>query len=226
MYGEMFENINKLEAGDLIEVTDLTGTEYTYEVYEHRDIKAKDWSICDWIDNQITLVLLTCQKSGYGRLCVMARMVNVTKDTAGNQIIDVLKPTSTQVPTVVPTASPTPEARATKYHVKITNEFGQVVMDQDTDEAGNWEYNFIDGTYLIDKTYSNGDYETEQRIVGSGVASKVSKYVVTDLNERIVLIGETDAEGNYDMYLPPGDYIATFTNVFDIKTEVPIHVDP
>lgn len=226
MYGEMFDNVDELEPGDLIVVTDLTGTEYTYEVYEHRNIKAKDWSICDWIDNQITLVLLTCEKSGYGRLCVMARMVDISEDTEGNKIIDVLKPTTTQAPTAVPTVAPTIAPRAKKFHVKITNEFGQVLMDQDTDEDGNWNYNFVEGTYIIVRTYSNGDVETEERKYGDGVASKVSKYVVTDMNERIVAIGETDEEGNYELYLDPGDYIITFTDVFGIKTEVPIHVDP
>lgn len=226
MYGEMFDNVDELEPGDLIVVTDLTGTEYTYEVYEHRNIKAKDWSICDWIDNQITLVLLTCEKSGYGRLCVMARMVDISEDTEGNKIIDVLKPTTTQIPSAVPTVAPTIAPRAKKFHVKITNEFGQVLMDQDTDEEGNWSYDFVEGTYIIVRTYSNGDVETEERKYGDGVASKVSKYVVTDMNERIVAIGETDEEGNYELYLDPGDYIITFTDVFGIKTEVPIHVDP
>lgn len=226
MYGEMFDNVDELEPGDLIVVTDLTGTEYTYEVYEHRNIKAKDWSICDWIDGQITLVLLTCEKSGYGRLCVMARMVNITEDTEGNQIIDVLKPTTTQVPTAIPTAAPTIGPRDPKFHVKITNEFGQVLMDQDTDENGNWHYDFVEGTYIIVRTYSNGDVETEERKYGDGVASKVSQYVVTDMNERIVAIGETDEEGNYELYLDPGDYIITFTDVFGIVTEVPLHVDP
>ena len=226
MYGEMFDNVDELAPGDLIVVTDLTGTEYTYEVYEHRNINAKDWSICDWIDNQITLVLLTCEKSGYGRLCVMARMVNISEDTEGNKIIDVLKPTTTQVPTAVPTKAPTIAPRDPKFHVKITNEFGQVLMDQDTDEQGNWSYDFVEGTYIIVRTYSNGDVETEERKYGDGVASKVSKYVVTDMNERIVAIGETDEEGNYELFLDPGDYIITFTDVFGIKTEVPIHVDP
>lgn len=225
MYGEMFDNIDELAAGDLIVVTDLTGTEYTYEVYEHRNIKAKDWSICDWIENQITLVLLTCEKSGYGRLCVMARMVDIKEDAEGNKIIDVLKPTTTRVPTAVPTVAPTIGPRDPKFHVKITNEFGQVLMDQDTDDKGNWDYNFVEGTYVIERTYSNGDVETETRTYGDGVASKVSKYVVTDMNERIVAIGETDEEGNYELYLNPGDYIITFTDVFGIVTEVPIHVD-
>lgn len=226
MYGEMFDNVDKLEPGDLIVVTDLTGTEYTYEVYEHRNIKAKDWSICDWIDGQITLVLLTCEKTGYGRLCVMARMVNITEDTEGNQIIDVLKPTTTQVPTAVPTVAPTIGPRNPKFHVKITNEFGQVLMDQDTDDEGNWHYDFVEGTYIIERTYSNGDVETETCKYGDGVASKVSKYVVTDMNDRIVDIGETDEEGNYELFLDPGDYIITFTDVFGIVTEVPIHIDP
>lgn len=225
MYGEMFDNIDELAAGDLIVVTDLTGTEYTYEVYEHRNIKAKDWSICDWIENQITLVLLTCEKSGYGRLCVMARMVDIKEDAEGNKIIDVLKPTTTRVPTAVPTVAPTIGPRDPKFHVKITNEFGQVLMDQDTDDKGNWDYNFVEGTYVIERTYSNGDVETETRTYGDGVASKVSKYVVTDMNERIVAIGATDEEGNYELYLDPGDYIITFTDVFGIVTEVPIHVD-
>lgn len=225
MYGEMFENVDKLEAGDLIVVTDLSGTEYTYEVYEHKNIKAKDWTILDWIDDQITMVLLTCEKTGYGRLCIMCRMVDVSEDTDGNKIVDVLKPTTTQVPSAVPTVAPTIGPRAPKFHVKITNEFGQVLMDQDTDDKGNWSYDFVEGTYIIERTYSNGDVETEERIIGSGVASKVSKYVVTDMNERIIEIGETDEEGNYSLNLDPGDYIITFTDVFGQVTEVPVHVD-
>lgn len=226
MYGEMFDNVNELEPGDLVVVTDLSGTEYTYEVYEHRNIKAKDWSICDWIDNQVTLVLLTCEKSGYGRFCVMCRMVDVSEDEEGNQIINVIEPTTTQPPTEVPTPEPTIGPRAPKYHVKITNEFGDVLMDQDTDEAGNWSYNFVEGTYEIVMTYSNGDVVTEKRVVGDGTASQVRKYVVTDMNERIVLIGETDEEGNYVMDLDPGDYVITFTDVFGQTTEVPVHVEP
>lgn len=225
MYGEMFNNIDKLEAGDLVVVTDLTGTEYTYEVYEHRNIKSKDWSILDWVDNQITLVLLTCEKSGYGRLCVMCRMVDVTEDKEGNQIIDVLKPTTTQPPTAVPTAEPTIEPRKPKFHIKITNEFGQVLMDQDTDDNGKWDYNFVEGTYIIERTYSNGDIETETRKYGSGVASKVSKYVVTDSNDRIVANGQTDSEGNYEISLEPGDYVITFTDVFGQVTKKEVHVD-
>lgn len=229
IYGEMFDNIDELEAGDLIVVTDLNGTEYTYEVYEHKSIKAKDWSICDWIDNQITLVLLTCEKSGYGRLCVMCRMVDINEDSEGNQIIDVLKPTTTREPTAIPTVAPTIGPRAPKFHVKIINEFGYVLMDQDTDEQGNWSYDFVEGTYTIIREYSNGDVETETRKIGSGVASKVSKFVITDVNERIVYVGETDEEGNYTLNsadFEPGDYTITFTDVFGVVTEVPLHIDP
>ena len=224
MYGEMFDHIDKLENGDMISVTDLTGTEYTYEVYEQKVIKPKDWSIQDWIDGQITLVLLTCESGGSTRLCVMCRMVDVETAEDGSKVIDVLKPTTTQTPTAVPTAEPTPVPREKRFHVKIVNEFGDTVYDHDTDQDGNWGYQFIDGTYEITFTYSNGDEEVEQRIVGSGVASRVSKIVITDMNERIVYIGETDAEGNYDIALEDGDYVMTFTDVFGKQTTQNIHV--
>ena len=224
MYGEMFDNINQLASGDLVTVTDLTGTEYTYEVYEQKVIKPKDWTIQDWIPGQITLVLLTCENGGSTRLCVMCRMVDLKTGDDGNQMIDVLQPTSTQPPT--PSPEPTPEPRTVKHHVKILNEYGETIFDQDTDDGGNWSYPFPDGTYEIIRSYSNGTEEKETKVVGSGVASKVCKLLITDTLGRIVYIGETDADGKYDIALDYGDYVLTITDVFGQQRSENIHVGP
>lgn len=77
MFGEFFKNIHKLKDGDKVVVTDASGNEYTYEVYEQQVIEPADFSVCEDIGDNTTLTLLSCENNGQKRLIVRCKAVRV-----------------------------------------------------------------------------------------------------------------------------------------------------
>lgn len=75
MFGEFFKNIHKLKDGDKVAVTDASGNEYTYEVYEQQVIEPTDFSVCEDIGDNTTLTLLSCENNGQKRLIVRCKAV-------------------------------------------------------------------------------------------------------------------------------------------------------
>ena len=77
-YGEFFEHIDKLENGDEVVLTDLYNRSYTYEVYKQFVVEATETWICDPIEDEDTLTLLSCEDNGTKRIIVRCRLkVNV-----------------------------------------------------------------------------------------------------------------------------------------------------
>ncbi len=74
-YGTFFKDIDKLENGAEILVTDLESNTYTYVVYEQKWIKPYDWFELDGIPGEKTLTLLSCEEEGELRIIVRARIV-------------------------------------------------------------------------------------------------------------------------------------------------------
>lgn len=75
VFGEFFKNIHKLKNGDKVVVTDASGREYTYEVYEQQVIEPTDFSVCEDIGDDTTLTLLSCENNGQKRLIVRCKAV-------------------------------------------------------------------------------------------------------------------------------------------------------
>lgn len=73
-YGTFFKDIDKLETGAEIRVTDLENNTYTYYVYEQKWIAPNDWSAIAPIEGEKTLTLLSCEEEGDLRIIVRARM--------------------------------------------------------------------------------------------------------------------------------------------------------
>lgn len=74
-YGTFFKNIDKLENGAEVYVTDLNNNKYTYTVYEQKWIGPYDWEELQAIPGEKTLTLLSCEDSGELRIIVRARIV-------------------------------------------------------------------------------------------------------------------------------------------------------
>lgn len=74
-YGTFFKNINKLNNGDVIYVTDLNNNKYTYQVYEQKWIGPEDWDELNPVPGEKTLTLLSCEENGELRIIVRARIV-------------------------------------------------------------------------------------------------------------------------------------------------------
>lgn len=73
-YGTFFQNIDKLETGAEIKVTDLENNTYKYYVYEQKWIAPNDWSAIAAIEGEKTLTLLSCEEDGELRIIVRAKM--------------------------------------------------------------------------------------------------------------------------------------------------------
>lgn len=74
-YGTFFKNIDKLENGAEIRVTDLNNNTYTYYVYEQKWIGPYDWNELQGVPGEKTLTLLSCEENGELRIIVRARIV-------------------------------------------------------------------------------------------------------------------------------------------------------
>lgn len=73
-YGVFFKNIDQLEAGDQVVLTDIYDRNYTYEVYKQFVVEPTELWICDRIDGENTLTLLSCEDHGKRRLIVRCRL--------------------------------------------------------------------------------------------------------------------------------------------------------
>ena len=73
--GEHFGNLDLIEIGDLIELTDLSGRKITYEVYEMLIIKPNEVEKLKTVDIR-TLTLITCDVNRNLRLVVKSREIN------------------------------------------------------------------------------------------------------------------------------------------------------
>ena len=74
-FGIFFRDIDKLEYGAEIYVTDLNNNKYTYYVYEQKWIGPYDWDELQGIPGEKTLTLLSCEENGELRIIVRARIV-------------------------------------------------------------------------------------------------------------------------------------------------------
>lgn len=74
-----FFDLNKLENGDKVFVTDANGTKYTYEVFKEFIVPPTDLSVTRPIDGKNILTLQTCTLPDYSkRLIVQAELVDKT----------------------------------------------------------------------------------------------------------------------------------------------------
>lgn len=70
--GPYFKNINKLNEGDEIKITDTQGNEFIYLVTESFVVEPTEMSVIEDVSKQRLLTLITCQESGTKRLIVRA----------------------------------------------------------------------------------------------------------------------------------------------------------
>jgi sortase A len=74
-----FFDLNKLENGDEIYITDANGTRYTYEVFKEFTVSPTDLSVTDPVEGRNVLTLQTCTLPDYSnRLIVQAELVETT----------------------------------------------------------------------------------------------------------------------------------------------------
>ena len=73
--GKFFSNNKKLDLGDKIEITDLTGKTLTYKIYEIFQTSETDTEyITRNRQNNIEISLSTCTDDGKQRLVILARV--------------------------------------------------------------------------------------------------------------------------------------------------------
>ena len=78
-----FFDLNKLEQGDEIYVTDANGTKYTYRVFKQFTVSPTDLSVIDAVPGKNVLTLQTCTLPDYSqRLIVQAELVDTTQTAA------------------------------------------------------------------------------------------------------------------------------------------------
>ena len=78
-----FFDLNKLEQGDEIYVTDAEGTRYTYEVFKEFTVSPTDLSVTDPVPGKNLLTLQTCTLPDYSqRLIVQAELTGTTEKAA------------------------------------------------------------------------------------------------------------------------------------------------
>jgi sortase A len=74
-----FFDLNKLEEGDHVYVTDANGTRYTYEVFKEFTVGPTDLSVTEPVPGKNILTLQTCTLPDYSqRLIVQAELVETT----------------------------------------------------------------------------------------------------------------------------------------------------
>ncbi len=74
IYGQFFKNLHKLSKGDEIKLTDLTGKEYIYNVYDSFVVKPSDYSVTEQNKKQSIVTLITCEDNGKTRLIVRGKL--------------------------------------------------------------------------------------------------------------------------------------------------------
>ena len=78
-----FFDLNKLENGDQVYITDANGTKYTYEVIKEFTVSPTDLSVTDPVDGKNILTLQTCTLPDYSqRLIVQAELVDTTSSSS------------------------------------------------------------------------------------------------------------------------------------------------
>ena len=78
-----FFDLNKLQDGDKIYVTDANGTKYTYEVFKEFTVSPTDLSVTDTVPGKNILTLQTCTLPDYShRLIVQAELVDTAQKSA------------------------------------------------------------------------------------------------------------------------------------------------
>lgn len=78
-----FFDLNKLEQGDEIYVTDANGTKYTYRVFKEFTVSPTDLSVTDAVPGENVLTLQTCTLPDYSqRLIVQAELIDTTRTAA------------------------------------------------------------------------------------------------------------------------------------------------
>ena len=70
----MFAKLKELEIGDYVEITNLVGQKYQYEVYEKKIINATDTSVLEDNENNI-LTMITCNGNSKKRLLIRAKII-------------------------------------------------------------------------------------------------------------------------------------------------------
>lgn len=78
-----FFDLNKLEQGDEIYVSDANGTKYTYKVFKEFTVSPTDLSVTDTVPDKNVLTLQTCTLPDYSqRLIVQAELIDTTRTDA------------------------------------------------------------------------------------------------------------------------------------------------
>jgi sortase A len=78
-----FFDLNKLENGDQVYITDANGTKYSYEVIKEFTVSPTDLSVTDPVNGKNILTLQTCTLPDYSqRLIVQAELVDTTKSSS------------------------------------------------------------------------------------------------------------------------------------------------
>jgi sortase A len=78
-----FFDLNELEQGDKIYLTDAEGTRYTYEVFKEFTVSPTDLSVTDPVPGKNVLTLQTCTLPDYShRLIIQAELTNTTTQSA------------------------------------------------------------------------------------------------------------------------------------------------
>ena len=78
-----FFDLNKLEQGDEIYVTDAEGTRYTYEVYKQFSVSPTELSVTDPVPGKNILTLQTCTLPDYSqRLIIQAELTDTSEKAA------------------------------------------------------------------------------------------------------------------------------------------------
>jgi sortase A len=78
-----FFDLNELEQGDEVYVTDANGTRYTYEVFKEFTVSPTDLSVTKTVPGKNVLTLQTCTLPDYShRLIVQAELTNTTEKSA------------------------------------------------------------------------------------------------------------------------------------------------
>ena len=74
-----FFDLDKLEMGDQVYLTDANGTRYTYEVFKELVVSPTDLSVTEPVEGKNIVTLQTCTLPDYSqRLIVQAELVNTT----------------------------------------------------------------------------------------------------------------------------------------------------
>jgi len=78
-----FWDLNKVDVGDEVFVTDATGTEYTYRVYKEFTVGPSNVSVTDVEPGKNILTLQTCTLPDYSqRLIIQAELIDIAQKAA------------------------------------------------------------------------------------------------------------------------------------------------